>query len=222
MILSSHQPDLLPYTGFWHKMDRADLFDVAIFDQFQSRGYQRRVTMRGVWASLPTAKTAIDTPIDQVRLAPDAADALIRTVQGRYRGARYWKERGQMVIGWIDEARAEHLWQFNLELIVRVRDWLGIETPLAIGTRLHANGREGLMEMCQNYLPREGGVSDLTYLSGTGAQVYLGEVDGVSAERYFRSAEIELAWSTHTPVSGDSILTAIFDEHDPLQIVRMR
>lgn len=53
MILAAHQPDLLPWTGVWHKMDRADVFDVAIHDQFQSRGYQRRVQMRGSWTSIP-------------------------------------------------------------------------------------------------------------------------------------------------------------------------
>ena len=33
-IYAAHQPDLLPYSGFWYKMAKADVFDLKIWDQF--------------------------------------------------------------------------------------------------------------------------------------------------------------------------------------------
>ena len=45
--MAGHQPDLFPYTGFWYKMAHTDIFDLAVHDQFQERGYQRRVNMAG-------------------------------------------------------------------------------------------------------------------------------------------------------------------------------
>ena len=35
-LVSIHQPDLLPYSGFWFKMAVSDVFVVARHDQFQN------------------------------------------------------------------------------------------------------------------------------------------------------------------------------------------
>ena len=51
MIVAIHQPDLLPYSGFWFKMATCDTFVLAVHDQVQKHGYQRRVRMRGTWVS---------------------------------------------------------------------------------------------------------------------------------------------------------------------------
>ena len=51
MKVTIHQPDLLPYCGFWFKMATCDAFIVAVHDQFQKHGYQRRVKMRDAWCS---------------------------------------------------------------------------------------------------------------------------------------------------------------------------
>jgi hypothetical protein len=214
VILTSHQPDLLPYTGFWHKLWRADLMDLAIWDQFQSRGYQRRVTMRDKWASLPIQKCPIDTPIAEVRVTMGATDALWANIVGRYQGSRYWDERRDLVFGWIHKADgSDLLWQFNLSLILSVRDWLGIRTPIVIGTPLHDTGIDGVVEMCGQYV----GLSwPFVYLSGDGGRGYLGD----DPERAFGLAGVRLLWSRHQPDSGDSILTAIFDHKDVLSIVK--
>lgn len=224
MILTSHQPDLLPWTGFWHKLWRADLMDLAIYDQFQSRGYQRRVTMRGKWASLKIGKWPVNTRIDQVRLGEGAADQLKNDIRGRYRDARYWWSRGDMVIDWIDSASGDDwrvvdsggqlLWQFNLALILQVKEYLGISTPIAIGSPLVTTGINGVIEMVDGYEfdPDTPGV---TYLSGGGGRSYLGD----DPEAEFRRRGHRLIWSNHSPVSGDSILTAIFDYERPMDVV---
>lgn len=203
MLLAAHQPDLLPWTGFWHKMWRAEVFDLAIYDQFQDRGYQRRVQMRGGWASVPLRGKPKLCPISEVRVAPEAVHVLCDLIAGRYRDAPFWRERGPEVLQLVHKA-AEHerLWLFNLELILGVREMLQISTPVAIGRPLQNRGTDGLVELCRYYGAQ-------TYLSGTGGKAYLDE-------SVMKGWQIDVLWSKHQSWTGDSILTTLFDKEEPM------
>ena len=99
MIVTTHQADLLPYSGFWFKMAKADLFDLKIYDQFQARGYQRRVPMRGSWASIPVVGSPTRARICDVRIRPDEARQVLSDhIVGRYRGARNWEPMGKALL----------------------------------------------------------------------------------------------------------------------------
>ncbi len=71
-LYSAHQPDLLPYSGFWSKMANADMFDLKIWDQFVHKGYQRRVKMRDQWVTLPLVKGSSTDPINRKQITEDA------------------------------------------------------------------------------------------------------------------------------------------------------
>ena len=70
VVVASHRPDLFPHTGFWYKMAHADIFDPALHDQCQLRGYQRRVRMRGQWASMHLLRKKAYCPIVDLRVPP--------------------------------------------------------------------------------------------------------------------------------------------------------
>lgn len=208
MIVASHQPDLLPYSGFWHKMAKADVFEIGIYYQFVDKGYQRRVKMRDKWASVPIIGNPNRVPIKDVRIDGErASKTLADVIRGRYQGARYWKARGDELISLVENTNTDHLWQFNLELLVGVRDMLGIRTPIAIGSPLQGTKSAAIV----NSLAQYGKVD--THLSGTGAQAYMGEGEE------FAEAGIDLVWSKHEPVTGDSIVSVLFDYGDPLSVV---
>lgn len=212
-IYSAHQPDLLPYSGFWHKMARADLFDLKIWDQYVHKGYQRRVAMRGSWVTLPLVKGSDTDPINIKKVAPGAAAHLADQIVKRYtHGARKplaWDKYGPMVCDEILSIKTDHLWEFNLRLILLVREILGIETPLTLSRPAIAGerGSAGVISVMKAF----GG--PMEYLSGTGARAYMGDC------REFVEAEIPVIWSRHAPVTGDSILTVIFDYEDPMAVV---
>ena len=84
MLYSAHQPDLLPYSGFFYKMAKADVFDLKIWDQFVNRGYQRRVMMREKWATIPLEPGSSHDPIFDKRVKPEAAQVLADQVLARY------------------------------------------------------------------------------------------------------------------------------------------
>ena len=207
MILTTHQADLLPYSGFWFKMAKADLFDLKIYDQFQPRGYQRRVRMRGTWASIPVVNCPSRVRICDVRIRPeDARRALTDAIVGRYRGARNWHHMGKALLDILERTRTEHLWQFNLELLLGVRELLGLTTPIAIGLPPQGRGSVGLVSVLRRYGAE-------TYLAGVGGRAYMGDC----AE--FREAGIDVRWSTHKPATGDSIVSVLMDYDDPLAVV---
>lgn len=208
MILGAHQPDLLPWSGFWYKMAHSDLFDIKIYDQFQNQGYQRRVKMRDAWASLPLVGKPSLVSIYDVRTAPDAADRLIDLIRGRYRGSAQWPARGEALLHCIDSARADSLWAFNLSLLFDVRDMLGITTPLAVGVKPTGLATDGLIDVCRQYGAE-------VYLSGSGGADYMGSLP----ELQFARQGIRLEWSRHAPTTGDSIVSILMDHEDPMEIV---
>lgn len=206
MRVAAHQPDLLPWTGVWHKMARCEVFDLAIFDQFQTRGYQKRVLMRGSWAGWSVEGKPHRVPIREVRLTVTSEYELADTIRGRYEGSRHWATHGEWLCEQVIEAgQSRMLWQANLHLLLAVRDRLGVDTPIAIGRAPRAHGLAGLLDVAGQY--------DATqYLSGTGGRAYMGE----EPERAFHDAGVGLVWSRHAPRHGESIVTTLMDSDDPL------
>jgi hypothetical protein len=207
MIVAAHQPDLLPYSGFFYKLAKADVFDLKIWDQYVQRGFQRRVPMRGQWLAVPVISHSSTAPINTLRLAPDRAPVVLTDgIRKRYRNAKHWKKYGPMICDEILATRTEFLWQFNLALILMIRDILGIRTPVGLGCQHVKKGSAGVVESLQAY-------GKPTYLSGTGAKVYMGDC------HEFTDAGIPVIFSKHEPVTGDSILTVLMDYDDPLAVV---
>lgn len=203
-----HQPDLLPYSGFWHKMAKADVFEIGIYYQFVRRGYQRRVKMRDQWATVPVLGDPWREQIKDVPIDPDEArKTLSSTIHGRYAGARYWKLRGPDLLDLVEGIHTDRLWQFNLQLLVGVRDMLGITTPISVGSPLKGTKSEAIVHALRQYGQVTG------HLSGPGARSYMGE------GREFADAGIDLRFSRHVPVTGDSVVTVLMDYRSPLDVI---
>ena len=75
MIVSMHQPNYLPYLGFFQKMAAAELFIFLDVVQLTEGGYTRRVRIRtkegSDWLSIPMPGENRLAPIDQARLLAD-------------------------------------------------------------------------------------------------------------------------------------------------------
>lgn len=209
MRLAAHQPDLFPWTGFWFKMDKAGVFDLAIYDQFQKPGYQQRVRMGEHWASIPTARGPSGRPINEIRLSVSSKFKLVELIEGRYRHLPFFEERWDEIHGWIMDAPSEYLWEFNFSMILRLRDLLGITTPIAVATKPQGSGIEGLIDLCRQYGAE-------SYLSGTGGGAYMGPTP---SDHFLKAGKI-LHWSGHDPRHGESILRSIFELENPLDDVR--
>lgn len=208
MRISVHQPDLLPYSGFWHKMLESDGMIIAVHDQFMKRGYQRRVRMRGSWCSVPLQANPHLVPISSVKVVDGWQMHLVNVIRGRYAGSRFWSPRGPSLCDDIESCRGEFLVDVNLQLIHLIRDRLGIATPLLQTVPPKQHGLDRLIEQVL-------AVGGTEYLSGPGGHAYMGECPA----RRFAEAGLGLTWSTHSPSTPDSVLTAFFDVEDPMAVV---
>lgn len=208
-VVAIHQPDFLPYSGFWFKMVNSDAFILAVHDQFQKHGYQRRVMMRNSWVSHQLVGKPSMVPIDAIEVADGWQGRLADAIRGRYLGARHWKDRGLDLIQRIEAAEGHSLVEVNRALIDIVRDTLGITTPLLVTDPPTKNGIERLIEQVKM-------VGGTEYLSGSGGAAYMGE----EATGRFAEEGLKLTWSAHHHLTGDSIVTVLMDFDDPLVAIR--
>jgi hypothetical protein len=211
MVVAIHQPDLLPYSGFWFKMATSDAFILAIHDQFQKHGYQRRVRMRETWVSHQLVGKPALVPIEEIVVQPGWQSRLIDSIRGRYVGARHWRDRGPDLLGRIEAATGDTLVEVNVALIEVIRELLGITTPLLTTSPPTQTGVERLIEQVSM-------VGGTVYLSGSGGAAYMGP----DAADRFAASGIALTWSEHEHSSGDSIVTTLMDDDDPMATVLRR
>ncbi|MFN8045885.1 MAG: WbqC family protein [Dermatophilaceae bacterium] len=211
MKVAIHQPDLLPYSGFWFKMATSDAFVLAVHDQFQKHGYQRRVKMRDTWVSHQLVGKPALVPINTIEVQPGWQGRLVDAIRGRYTGARHFKARSPELLEHISAAEGTRLDEVNLALIEIVRHLLGISTPLLTPAPPSQTNVDRLIEQVS-------AVGGTQYLSGTGGLAYMGE----DAPARFRDAGIELVWSNHAMTTGDSIVTVLMDHDDPMESVLAR
>lgn len=211
MRAAIHQPDLLPWSGFWFKMVNCDVFVLAVHDQLQKHWVQRRVLMRGTWVTLPLVGKPRLVPISSVEVKEGWQRHLADSIRGRYTGARRWRTRGGELLDRIASVESANLAEINVALIHHVREMLGITTELVVPAPPREKGVDRVLEVLQ-------AVGATSYLSGTGARGYIRE-DGV---RRFAELGIELVWSDHEKTTGDSVVTLLMDDDDPMEVIGRR
>ena len=208
-VVSAHQPNLQPGSAFFYKLAQSDIMDLRMHAQLTERGYQRRVKMRDKWVNLVlaegTSKTAM---LDTIRIKnKESRTQIINTMKGRYNNAPFRRGRLDEVCDMVNEQTSDWLWQFNLGLILDLRDWLGITTPISISGPVSAPKAEGIIA----YVKRYPGAT--AYLSGTGAMNYMDDVSP------FTEAGLDVIWSRHDAVTGDSVVSLMMDYEDPMEMI---
>lgn len=208
MKVTIHQPDLLPYSGFWFKMATSDAFILSVHDQFQKHGYQRRVMMRDAWCSHQLVGKPSMVPINTVEVADGWQRRMADVIRGRYAGARYFGSRGTELVDRILASEGRLLHDVNIAMIEVVRDMLGIQTPLLVTPPPRSAASDRLIEQVKM-------VGGTTYLAGPGGRSYMGD----DPEAHFAEHGLGLEWSPHRRSTDDSIVTVLMDETDPTSVI---
>jgi WbqC-like protein family len=185
-----HQPDFLPWTGFFHRLLRADLYialDHAQFVTGTSRSWTHRDQIKTPsgprWLSLSVQKAPLGTPINEIRLSPDPAwrAANLNLVRENYRHTPHFAEifpRLEALYARSDE----RLVDMNLASIDLLQDLLGLQVPRILSSALSPAGSSN--GMLAGLLRQAGAVR---YLSGIGARAYFDPAP-------FAAAGIEVLW----------------------------
>lgn len=61
--IATHQPQFLPWIGYYHKMITADRFVYMQKAQYNNRDYQNRAKLNGNWLTIPLKKASRETKI---------------------------------------------------------------------------------------------------------------------------------------------------------------
>ncbi|MHB8170508.1 MAG: WbqC family protein [Thermincolia bacterium] len=172
MIIAIHQPNYLPWLGFFDKVRKADLMIIMDEAQFPRRDYCNRTriktTQGAQWLTLPV-KARAATPIKEVELV-DPQTSLVKhwqVVVHNYGKSPFFPKYGPELAGYFH--RYHHrLSELNLVLIKLVAGWLDISTPIILESSLgHPMGRGSTrnLNICRH-------LGANVYLSGQGARSY--------------------------------------------------
>ncbi len=177
MIMGAHQPNYLPWLGFFDKMLQCDVFVISDSLQFERHDFQNRnriKTPHGVrWLTVPVKHDGNGNlmPINEIEIANHHnLPGLKRhweTLRASYARSPYWKEHKDFF-----ESTYQKEWtklvDLNMHLIEGLRKFLGIDTPLVKASSLRATGQKNELIIAQC---KELGAD--VYLSGLGAKSYL-------------------------------------------------
>lgn len=192
MILSVHQPQYLPWFGYFDKIARSDCFVFLDTVQYKAREFQNRNKIRTknreMWLTVPVISKGLgrqkicDVKIDN---SSDWRKKHWESIKRCYTKAPFFKEYASFFeniycSNWIKLA------DLNITIIKYLLKELKIDTPLhfesEIGTT--AEKTERIIEICKK-------INANTYLSGVGGKAYL-------KEERFREEGIKLAYQEYT------------------------
>lgn len=165
--LAAHQPQYLPWLGFFDKIAQADVFVLLDNVQFKKNEWQNRNRIKGAsgpqWITVPVQHRFPQTIAEvEVRDTEPWRRKHLRALESNYRRATHFEEV-MAPIAEILERRQTQLAPLNIELIGQLIGQLGIETRMVLGSELEA--REDptlrLIDLCLQ-------MDADTYLSGTG------------------------------------------------------
>ncbi len=191
MIVTIHQPDFLPWLGFFERWKGSDLFIVLDDVQFIRRGWQHRdkiKTVQGVkWLTVPVKKSGrYFQLVNEVELDQQSDKHPLPLVKAAYSKSPCFTQIFPCL-----EAAFERcpslLIDLNMDLLTRCAQALHITTPLCLASELGA----GLLKGTERLLYLAQSVGADTYITGLGSKGYLDE-------SLFRHASIRVVWQNYS------------------------
>lgn len=188
-IVVIHQPDFMPYLGFFDRLLKADIY--VVFDNVQyvrsSRGWTSRdkiKTQNGEkWISVSTQKAARDTAINQILLSKDSGwrEDNLNLIHENYKKSPYYSE----IMPYISELysyQCERMMDFNLQSIKMLMQLFDIHIDIVIASELNPTGKSNTLII--DIMKKLGCTK---YLSGVGARDYY-------IPELYEEAGIEVIW----------------------------
>lgn len=202
MIISIHQPNYLPYPGFFHKVSHSDVLivqDVTKFDERFSNRNKIISSTEWTWLTVPIKKNHKDYLLKDVQIFNDLKWNKIhrKKLESAYNKSNFFNKY-KTDLNLILEQKWEMLLELNMAIIKKIFDWLKIKTKIIYESELGIEGEatNRLINICKV-------VNADVYLSGDMGHDYLNE-------ELFKQNEIELKYQNYTPKQYDQILSREF------------
>ena len=191
MKVTIHQPDFLPWPGFFQRWSLSDLFIVYDDAQFIKGGWQNRdkilLSREEYWFSVPViTKKRLGQLIKDVEINYNVNWQIkhIKTLYNNYSKTKNFSD----VIFIIEEAysrKDKYLIDLNLNLLENFGKYLKINTPIKFSSDYKLNSRRNdkLIDMLKIERAK-------TYISGTGSKAYIDV-------KLFKKNNINLVYQDH-------------------------
>jgi hypothetical protein len=178
MIISIHQPDFIPWLGFFNKASLSDLLVIGDHVQYRNKGYQNRnriKTNKGwQWLTVPIIHNW-GQPINEVKIQNKEQNGIawqeqhLRTLQVNYGKAPFYDKYIE-AFEKIYRKQYELLVDLNLDLLNVLFDILEIHIKIEQTSKmtLTQSKTELIIEICKNYRAD-------SYLSGGKGAAYMDE-----------------------------------------------
>lgn len=176
MILSVHQPQYIPWLGYFDKIDKSGCFVFLDNVQYKAREYQNRnkiVTDKGwIWLTVPVIiKGQAVQKIRDVKINDSFnwQRKHAKTLENFYNKAPFFKNYVSF-LGSVYSSSWEKLADLNIHVIKYLLAEFKINTPLYYESELNISSRktDRIIDICKK-------LNADTYLSGIGGRDYLEE-----------------------------------------------
>jgi len=175
VIVAGHQPNYLPWLGFFDKMRACDLFIIEDSVLLETKGFTNRNKIKScqgsLWLTVPVNHVGQQIPINEVTIASKGKSNWAKqhylSIKYSYSKAPYWLNYQSFF-----EQSYELKWMkfidLSMNFINGIKNFFNIKTPLVMASTLKASGTKSDLILAQC---KELGAS--TYISGIGAINYL-------------------------------------------------
>ncbi len=197
MTIAIHQPNFIPYPGYFNKMMKADYFVYLDHVQYTSGGADavtnrnKIKTAQGAFSlTVPVIKTSGPNICEiMIDYKQDWVGKMIKTIEMAYKKSPFYHE----VSDWFFPIllhKIESLSELNIQCIEAVKQYLNIQIPSAVSSKMNldpALQKDDLLIAITTQL------NGTTYLSGKGGLKYM------ELEKY-AEAKIKVVFNQFTPI----------------------
>lgn len=172
MTITIHQPEHIPWMGFFHKIYRVDTFVILDNVQFSKNYFQNRNKIRTKdgwqWVTVPVAKT-LETLIKDVTIVANLRwkDKWCDSIYFSCKKAKFFNNYFAQICSTVQK-EYDKLSDLNIDLIKLLCKFLNIKTKILLASELKENGKASalLLNICK-------ALDAKAYLSGVSGREYL-------------------------------------------------
>jgi hypothetical protein len=190
-IIAIHQPNYLPWLGYFYKIFQSDIFVFLDDVQYSNEGmhnYTYIKTEGGPYRLKYPVRQSLGDKISQVRPKDELGwkEKHLKIIESHYHNAKFFSEIFKDYSSLIQK-EYPGIVTLNVVLIDFFARRLGIKTEFVLSSafNINLNKTEKIIEICK-------ALKGNIYYSGTGAKAYQKEED-------FKSSGIELRYSVFKP-----------------------
>jgi hypothetical protein len=221
-LVAIHQPNYLPWLGYWFKIYVSDVFVFLDSVQFSKHSFTKRTKIilpgesdKSTYLSLPIKKSNLATNINEIEIKKEQwVNQHLNKIKNNYQKSPFFDHNYQILEHILNQVKFDNNLSTLNESIIKLflESFSFPKTTIVNSSKMKANGKQEAL-LCEIILELNGN----TYLSGVGAKKY-------QEATYFKEKNIKLIYSdfyqfmnenpyqqgNNSFVNGLSIIDALF------------